>query len=129
MGCQTEQLDLLRDALEGGNRDVDVSHTCLHKGLGLLRVLALAEGMAAVRQANNLEDEALRDPVKVDEEASGVSIDVQCLVEVLSVVNFLDKLHYDVGNPIYLALLAHEVNLVVQSLCNLEDRVNEEAIA
>ena len=108
---------------------MDVSHACLHKGLGLLRVLTFAEGMAAVRKTYNLEDEAFRDPVKVNEEASGVSIDVQCLVEVLSVINFLDKLHYDVGNPIYLALLAHEVNLVVQSLCNLENRMYEEAIA
>lgn len=43
-------------------------------------------------------------------------------------VNLLDELDDDVRYAVNFLLLAHEINLVVQSFRHLEDRVDEESI-
>ena len=73
-------------------------------------------------------NQALSYSVKIDKETTSVSINVQCLVQVFAVVNFFDEVDDDVGDAINFFLLAHEVDLIVESLGHLEDGMNQEAI-
>lgn len=128
MGSLPEQSDLARVALERWDRDVHISDASLYKGLGLLGVLALAQFVAANSKADHKVDETLSDFVEIDEKTTGVCVHVECLVEVLAMVNLLDELNDDFRDAINLLLLTHKVNLVVQSLCHLEHRVDQEAV-
>ena len=98
-----------------------VSDASLDEGLGLLRVLAPAERVAPVCKINDFVDQALSDSIEVDEQTSGVCEDVECLVEVLPMVNFLDKLNNNVRHTVDFSLLAHEVDLIMECLSNLEN--------
>lgn len=57
-----------------------VGNTGLDESLRLLRVLALAECVASISQTNGEVDEAFGHTVEVDEEPSGICIDVQSLI-------------------------------------------------
>ena len=101
----------------------------LHEGLGLLRVLPLCEGVAPDRQPDDSVDQRLGDGVQVDKQAPRICVHIESLVEVSTMVHFADDLSDNQRDPVYLSLLTHEVNLVMQGLCHLEYRVDEEPIA
>ena len=100
---------------------MNVGDTSFHKGLGLLRVLTFTNLMAAICKADNLVDQALCHLIQIDKQSSGISVHIERLVQVFAMVHFLDQLHNDVRDTIYLPLLTHEIDLVVQRLGDLED--------
>ena len=73
-------------------------------------------------------DQCLSDGVEIDKETSCISVDIERLIEVSAIVDFSDDSHDDGGNPVDLSLLTHKVDFVVQSLGNLENGVDQEAI-
>ena len=100
---------------------MNVGDTSFHKGLGLLRVLTLTDLMAAICKADNLVYQALCHRIQIDKQSSGISVHIERLVQVFAMVHFLDQLHNDVRDTIYLPLLTHEIDLVVQRLGDLKD--------
>lgn len=93
---QSEQLDLLLDVVQSRDCDVDVSNAGLYKCLSLLSVLAFADSVASIGKSDDLVNQTLGHPVKVDEEPTGVGVNIERLVEVLTVVYLLDELDDDV---------------------------------
>ena len=105
-----------------------VGDASLDESLCLLRMLALADGMAAYSKFDNRVAETLSHFVKIDEKTSGISVNIQRLVQVFAMVDLLDKLNDDIRDTIHLFLLTHEIDLVVKRLCHLKDRMDEECI-
>ena len=76
-------------------------------------MLALADSMAAYSKFDNRVAETLSHFVKIDEKTSGISVNIQRLVQVFAMVDLLDKLNDDIRDTIHLFLLTHEIDLVV----------------
>ena len=84
--------------------------------------------MAFDCQTNSMLDQCLSDSIEINEKTSGICIDIERLVKVSTVVYFSDDSRNDCGNSVNFSLLTHEVDLVMQSLSNLENGVDQEAI-
>jgi len=128
LGSLLEQSALFLGALNSGNGDVDVGDASLNKGLRLLGVLAFHEGVALDGKLCCLVDKRLSHGVQVDEHTSRGSVHVQSLVKILAMVNLEDDSGDDFCNSVNFNLGTHEIDLVVEGLCDLEDRVDQEAV-
>ena len=83
-------------------------------------MLTLADCMAPHSKTDHFIDEALRDLVEVDEEATSICENVKRLVKILSMVNFVDELDDDAGDAVNLTLLTHEIDPVVEGFGHLK---------
>ncbi len=107
---------------------MDIGDASFDKSLSLLSMFALTERVATDGQVDDLIDKALCDLVKIDEQAASIGVYIECFIKVFAVVNFFNQLDDDLWDAIDLLLLRHKIDFVVQSLSNLEDWVNQEAI-
>lgn len=105
-----------------------VSNAGFNKSLCSLSVFSFSNSVTSCRQTYYLENEGFSYLVQVDEHASRICVDIQSFLEILSMVNLFDKFYDDLGNAVNFRLLTHEIDLVVQSFSDLENRVNQETI-
>lgn len=75
---------------------MDECNTCFNESLCLLSVLAMTDGMTFCCKPEYLVNQALSDLVQIDEQASSISIHIECLVEVSSMVHFQDQVHNNI---------------------------------